>query len=95
MTITFDNFFWILVVAYAFYCLLIVPYFTSKSLSKSGESERFWFIVVALLNIYTLLYVILISKRKELVKKEKILFTVFIFGYFIFLIPIWLWMNNV
>jgi hypothetical protein len=91
-----DLFLWILILAYAFYALLFVPFFSSKSLTKYGGSEKFWFIIVALLNVYVLLYLMVRSKyRNQLIKKEKILLVVFMVGYFFFLAPILLWMNNV
>ena len=91
-----DFFLWVLILSYAFYALLVVPLYSSKSLTKYGGSERFWFIIVALFNIYVLLYLMLRSKyRNKLINKEKISLVAFMIGYFFFLVPIWLWMNKV
>lgn len=90
MSLYSENFLWSLIVAYAFYFLLVVPFFCSKIFVKFGETERFWYVIVALLNVYILLYALLKSKyRSKLLDKEKFLFIFFISGYFIFLVPIW------
>jgi len=89
-----DYFLCFLIVAYAFYVLLIVPFFCSKLISKISGSEGFWYIVVALLNVYVLLYVLIRAKyRSKLSIKAKFLLTVFMIGYFFFLVPIWMLMD--
>lgn len=90
MFIHSNSFLLFLIVSYAFYGLFVVPFFCSKSLVRFGETERFWYIIIALLNVYVLLYVLIRSKyRSMLLMKEKFLFVSFIIGYFFFLVPIW------
>jgi len=89
-----DNFLCFLIVAYAFYVLLVVPFFCSRSLTKFSGSEGFWYVVVALFNVYVLLYVLIRSKyRANLSIKDKFLFVAFMIGYFFFLVPIWILMD--
>lgn len=95
MPANLDGFLWFLVVAYAFYVLLVVPFFCSKSLTKFGGTERFWYIIIALFNVYVLLYVLLRSSyRSSLQTKEKFSFVAFMIGYIVFLVPIWIIMET-
>ena len=47
------------VIGWGTYGLLIVPYFGAKILQKTGESERFWFLILAIFNFWALLIIIL------------------------------------
>lgn len=81
-----ENFFYLYVLFFAFYGLLIVPFSCSKVLVKFGNNERFWFVVVALFNVFSLLFFLISNRfRKGLTKKEVFIFLSFISGYCLFL----------
>ena len=79
------------VIGWGVYCILIVPYFGSKILMKSGESERFWFFILVLLNLWALLFIIFRpSFRKGLSTSDLKALIIFACGYIIFF-PMLIW----
>jgi len=90
MSLYSDNILWALVFSYGIYSILVVPFFCSKIFVKFGETERFWYIIIVLLNVYILIYILSRSKyRLKLATKEKALIVSFFSCYFLFLIFIW------
>jgi len=49
---------YVCIIGWGIYGILIVPYFGSKILQKTGESERFWFFILAILNLWALLFIL-------------------------------------
>lgn len=77
---------YLFVLGYAIYGILVVPYFCSKSMVQFGNSERFWFVVIVFFNIFALVYFLISGKyRPKLSGKTKIVFILFVIGYFAFL----------
>ena len=72
------------ILSWAFYGILIVPYFGSQILMKTGESERFWFFILVVLNLWALLFVLVRpSFRKGLSNNDIIKLIGFASGYII------------
>ncbi len=70
---------------WGFYGILIVPYIGAKILSKTGESERFWFFILVILNIWALLFIVIRPRfRIGLTKLELITIISLIAGYIVF-----------
>jgi hypothetical protein len=64
-----DLLIYICFIGWGTYCILIVPYFGSKILQKSGETERFWFFILVLFNFLVLLFILLRPKFREQIGK--------------------------
>ena len=77
------------IIGWGTFVILVVPYFGSKILQKTGESERFWFIILVLLNLWALLFILIRpSFRKGLNKFDLIKLSLFAIGYIVFFIPL-------
>ena len=58
-------------IGWGIYGLLIVPYFGAKIMQKTGESERFWFFILALFNLWAILVILFRPNfRKGLTKSD-------------------------
>ena len=76
------------IIFYGIYFILIVPYFGSQILMKTGESERFWFFILVLLNFWAILFILLRpSFRKGLNKPDIIYLSLFAIGYLVIFLP--------
>ncbi len=83
------------IIFYGIYCILIVPYFGSKILLKTGESERFWFFILVLLNFWALLFILLRpSFRKGIDKSDIKYLSLFAIGYLVIFLPIVFILSN-
>jgi hypothetical protein len=83
-------------IGWAAYGILIVPYFGSQILQKTGESERFWFFILVILNLWALIFVLLRPKfRKGLDKSDLIKLSLFAVGYPAIFIPVILILNSI
>jgi hypothetical protein len=59
-------------------------------LKKTGESERFWFFVLLLLNFWGFLFVLIRpSFRKELTTRENMILVTLALGYWAIFLPVW------
>ncbi len=47
------------IIGWGIYGILVVPYLGSKILMKTGESERYWFFLLVILNLWALLFILL------------------------------------
>ena len=80
---------YLFVIFYGLYGVLLAPYYCSKFLVKLGNDERFWFVVLVLLNAFVLLFILLNRNfRKKLLPKEILIICIFIVIYLGFLFPI-------
>lgn len=82
-----DLIIYICFIGWGTYCILIVPCFGSKILKKSGETERFWFFILVVLNLWALLFILLRPKfREKMEKHDLVKLTLFAIGYVVLFI---------
>ncbi len=83
---------YVYVVALGIYAFIIVPYTVSKIMVRLGHSEHFWYFVTALLNVYTLFYLLIRkSIREKLLFKDKAAIILFLLLYICFIVPVWIY----
>ncbi len=76
------------IISWGVYGILIVPYYGSQILMKNGESGRLWFIILALFNLWALLFIFITpSLRRGIPSTDLKKLIGFACGY-IFLFPI-------
>jgi hypothetical protein len=86
MTMVSEYALYLFVIGYAFYGILLVPYFCSKRLVEFGNDERFWFVVIVCFNIFALAYLLISERyRSKLSNRTKTVFLLFMIGYGAFL----------
>lgn len=73
------------IIGWGVYGILVVPYYGSQILMKTGESERFWFFILVILNLWALLFILLRpSFRKGLSSSDVKKLIMLASGYVIF-----------
>ena len=83
------NILYLWIILFGIYGILVVPFFGSKILMKTGESERFWFFILVILNFWGLLFILLRpSFRKRLNRTDKINLSMFAVGYWVIFLPL-------
>jgi hypothetical protein len=69
---------------------IFAPWLGASILKKTGESERFWFFVLFLLNFWGFLFVLIRpSFRKGLTTRENMVLVALAFGYWAVIITVW------
>lgn len=85
MTIPSDLTLYIVFLVWGVYFMLIAPYFGSKILMKTGHSERYWYFILVILNVWALLVILFRpSFRKGLLASDNLKLILLACGYPVF-----------